>query len=280
MNTNTLYSDILKKDNLAVFCGAGISSNSGLPLGNDLFDYLVFNLLKNKLWMVTNRKILRLILNNRIPLEKLIEIFSHHIDLNKIYYLFQLGIPNNNHISIAQLATLGIIKNIVTTNFDLLLEKAFDKINLPFNKYVNETQLVKFDKITYNKQKVNIFKIHGTAEDVESIRITLNNIASKDLSKEREYILKFIFESENHQYVLFLGYSFSDVFDIVPYFKKLKNCNKRIIVFNHQPFPNILGYENIQNIIESCGSIHDLELIKKSYLYDNKNNLYKLKRLY
>ena len=68
-----------------------------------------------------------------------------------------------------------------------------------------------------------LFKIHGTADDPSSVRITLNNVASRTLSESRAEVLERFLASGD---VLILGYSARDDFDINPILSKIQPKGK------------------------------------------------------
>jgi len=264
---------------LAIFCGAGISKNSGLPLANELKLSILQKL------NLTPDEINKL-MNSNIPFESFMEIISEATDISKILEIFEQGKPNKTHLLIAKLAKMGIIKTIVTTNFDILIEKAFEqeglRENIDFKRYFVEDQFNSMKPIN-SDDKIRIFKIHGTIDFKNSIRTTLNVIASKNLSKERFKILDNLFYSGSHDRVLIMGYSCSDIFDISPQIERIQNSLKEIIFIEHtlnqinemvedvklkkeiNPFRNFFGYR----IRVDNDSI--IDEVWKSYNFDNYN---------
>jgi len=216
-------------EDLAIFCGAGISKNSGLPLAGKLKQCILKKLLVEESDMNE-------IMNSNLPLEAFIEAISENTDVSKILQIFQKGEPNTNHILIAKLAKSGYLRTICTTNFDLLIERALEKEglreNVDFERYYNEED---FSRIDFNKlsDKVKIFKIHGSIDDIESIRITMKAVASKTLSDKRMNVIKYLFSTGNHRKVLILGYSCSDEFDITPQIQSIEENQKEIIFVDH-----------------------------------------------
>ena len=213
-----------KEKELAVFCGAGISFNSGMPLVNDLKQYILEKL-------NANDEDIKEIIDSNLPFEGFMEIFSENFGISKILDIFKDGEPNTNHLLIAKLAKRGYLKTIFTTNFDLLIEKALEKEGLErgkdFNTYCNEEQ---FSEANYdNLDKICIFKIHGSVDHENSIRTTLKMVARKTLSNKRMNAIRYLFSTGNHEKVLIFGYSCSDEFDITPQqaVPKLKFPEKR-----------------------------------------------------
>jgi len=119
---NEKYFDIsgFKEKEFAVFCGAGISKNSGLPLANELKQYILGK-------MSIDKEDIEEIMASNLPFEAFMETISENTDISKILEIFEKGEPNTNHILIARLAKNGYLKTIFTTNFDLLIEKALEK---------------------------------------------------------------------------------------------------------------------------------------------------------
>lgn len=245
-------SDIIKllsSKNVSIFFGAGISYNSGLPLANELLR----NIFK-RLGLTDNE--INIILNSKHPFEAIMEIFKIESDISQILEIFKLGSPNNNHLLIANLIKLGYIKNVMTTNFDCLIEKALEIVGLVENKdfhvYSNEDD---FAKIDYLSNKIKIIKIHGSITNYTEICISLDNVASKNNCIYKNKTIESFFNKNINKNVFVLGYSCSDYFDINPVLESLKNkCN--ICFFNH--------------ILENSGiNIEKIHKINYPFLFSN-----------
>jgi len=228
---NEKYSDILgfKKGEFAVFCGAGISKNSGLPLANELKRHIL-----EKLPLV--KEDIEEIMSSNLPFEAFMETLSENSDISKIFEIFENGRPNTNHILIARLARNGYLRTIFTTNFDLLIERALEKEGLKegidFERYYNEGHFSEIDFDNLN-DKIKIYKIHGSADNDDSVRTTLRAVASKTLSDKRMNVIKYSFSRGRHKKVLILGYSCSDTFDITPQILSIAGERKEIIFVEH-----------------------------------------------
>ncbi len=149
----------LKYSKIAIFAGAGISKDSGLPLADELKKSILSHLIENQ-------EDIEEIKNSKMPFELFVQNLPN--DKNeKIFKIFKYGEPNTNHILIAKLAKLGIIKTILTTNFDLLFEKALKNEGLDFSTcYTNEDFS---DVLLENvEDSINLFKVHGSIERYES----------------------------------------------------------------------------------------------------------------
>lgn len=221
--------DSIKKGELVVFFGAGISKNSGLPLAQDLETHILKN------FGVPIEDINQIIESN-FPFEAFIGDILVNTDISPILNIFEKGEPNINHILIARLAKIGLLKVIVTTNFDTLLEKALKYEGLNENEdfmvfYTDEH----FAQVNYNDihNKISIFKIHGSIIEENSIRTILNEVARCRRSEHFQNLLKFIYSKGGHHKVLMLGYSCSDEFDISPIIREIPKDWKKVIVVDH-----------------------------------------------
>lgn len=226
----------IRKRELALFCGAGISRNSGLPLANELKQSIlkrVFASMKGK----HSKQDLHDIMQSGLPFEAFMESISDDSDISTILDFFKEGEPNTNHIMIAKLAKTGLVRTILTTNFDPLIEKALEKEHLirdrHFKVYYDEEQFSKTHFRNEHDKIIKIFKIHGSAEDKKSIRITLKAVAAQSLSDKRMNLIEFLFSSGKHRKVLILGYSCSDAFDIIPQIEAISKNQKEIIFIDH-----------------------------------------------
>ena len=236
---------------LAVFCGAGISKNSGLPLAAELKRSILKELL-------TNESEVDEIVRVRLPFEAFIQsVFDPQIVSDKnthvgqILDLFGRGEPNSNHRCIARLAKAGYLNTIATTNFDLLFERAFEKEGLvdgvDFQRCYTEDDFssIDFDKLG---QRLILLKLHGSIDHPDSVRATLDAVFKKQPGEKRFNIVKYLFSTGKHEAVLILGYSCSDVFDIVPQIQRLEGGRKQIFYIEHSPDRSVDLCRNISEI--------------------------------
>jgi len=222
--------DSLGLKELAIFCGAGISRNSGLPLANELKQYVLRKL------SVGKRDMEEIMVSN-LPFEAFMETISANTDILKIFEMFEEGEPDTNHILIARLAKHDYLKTIFTTNFDLLIEKALEKEGLERNKdfevYYDEEQFSRIDFEHTENETIKIFKIHGSVDNRDSIRTTMKAVASRTLAEKRLNAMRYLFSTGNHKRILVLGYSCSDEFDITPQIQSVAENRKEIIFVEH-----------------------------------------------
>lgn len=192
-------------DNYLIIIGAGVSINapSCLPGGYELTKYFIDRALGSELsevffqqWDKMNELVLKYKKMN-FPLVRLESVLQF---LESVTYEFNLPKSleclrkfdevsyNENHL---YLNTLGK-KNfkLLTANFDKLIEKV--------------------------DNKVEVVHFHGTNDHLDSIGATISNIKN-GLGFEYCYYINKLIEKEYN--LIFVGYSFSDYFDIVPFFE-------------------------------------------------------------
>ena len=235
------YSEIsksIKEREFAIFCGAGISWNSGLPLANELKQSILEKL-------PIDKKDMDEVKSSNLPFEAFMEVISGEdiisssmdIDISNVLDIYKAGEPNTNHILIARLAENGYLKTIFTTNFDLLIEKALEKEGLKRNRdfevYYDEEQFSGIDFENIGDEIIRIFKIHGSVDNKESIRTITKAVASKTLSDKRTDVIRYLFSTGKHRTILILGYSCSDLFDITPQIQSIEENQKEIIFVEH-----------------------------------------------
>jgi len=217
----------IKNQEIAIFCGAGISYNSGLPLVNNLLRYILNVIEVNE---IDSEKILQ----SNLPFEAFIQTLSGESDVNDLLDIFSKGKPNNTHRFIALLIKLGFVKNIITTNFDTLIEQALSEIGFEkenhFDVYSSDKD---FEKIDWDYTRIKIIKIHGCISNKDEMEITLDLIARRFISQNKHNIISSFFSKKINQNVLFLGYSCSDLFDITPQINSILNNQSEIIFIEH-----------------------------------------------
>lgn len=257
--------DYIQKSELAIFCGAGISFNSGIPLVFDIKKRILQELgLKND--EISN------VLDFPMPFESFMESLINLHKTELLFDIFESTQPNANHYLIAYLAKLGFLKTIITTNFDTLIERALELFQVSFTKYYHEDE---FQNIPQNSNSIILVKLHGCISDKKNMGITIRKVSEQKLVSQRMQALKYLFNNNSNKALLILGYSCSDIFDISPNiinneFKKLEiffidhNYAKSPVILpisqktGKNPFKEYNGY-NIQ--INTDWFINQLSLI-------------------
>ncbi|TKB96649.1 tetratricopeptide repeat protein [Pedobacter cryotolerans] len=284
----SVVSEKLTLDNTAIFCGAGISFNSGLPLANDLISYIL-SLLQ------VNPNDAEKILQSNLPFESFIQTLTEEQDIEDILDIFSKGIPNTNHDLIAQLLKLGYAKNVLTTNFDMLIENALNNIGLvEGNDYQVFSNDVEFGNINWKTDTIRIIKIHGSISNQKEMAITLELVARKTISQHKNNVISSFFSGLINPNILILGYSCSDVFDISPLVESVKENRSQILFLEHffeetkiedisikefnNPFKNYIGQRFFLNtnvfteLLWKNIITHEYEFRKSEYFWKENVN--------
>lgn len=205
--------------NTAIFCGAGVSYHSGLPLVNNLVKK-IFEV------MQISAADTDIILNSDMPFEAFVETIRNEVSVDEILEIFAKGMPNTTHELIAELVSLGFTKTVMTTNFDSLIENALINKGLQkdkdFNVFSSETA---FEKINWSDNSIKIIKIHGCISDKEEMAITMSAVANKASCTNKNNTIDNFFSRYINTNVVIMGYSCSDLFDISPRIEDIKNEN-------------------------------------------------------
>ena len=271
MDKENLFKEILSKKCI-LFCGAGISLKSGIPLVHDIKSTILskLNLEKDDI---------KYLQDYSMPFELFMECIFEHSMNKSLLQLFKIGEPNSNHYLIAQLIKSKFLNTVLTTNFDNFVEVCLDKLDVRYNLIYKEED---FENSKIDNG-VNIVKLHGSIHDIKNMSFTIKKVSNRELVSQRKKILNTILNDPQYSSILFLGYSCSDIFDINPCLEAIdKKIN--VLYFNHSnthgkslefkplkeklkpnPFLEFKGYNIIGNTDEFL-----FELWKK--IKRNKNN--------
>ncbi|MGL4866507.1 MAG: SIR2 family protein [Cetobacterium sp.] len=133
------------------------------------------------------------ITNEELPLK--IEISNYLLSLsNKQVTSEELNL-------LKKLATKQVIDTIITTNWDLFLEK---QIFSSFDTYIGQDELLTSNHIGIEE----IYKIHGCASNPESLILTNENY--ENFNKKNAYLAAKLLTTFIEHPVIFIGYSLSD----------------------------------------------------------------------
>lgn len=229
----------LKHKETAIFCGAGISFNSGLPLVNDLLKYIL------RLVGVNNNDAEKLLKSN-LPFEAFIQTLIDEASVDDILEIFSKGEPNTNHDLIAEILNSGYVKTVMTTNFDTLIERALTKIGLNegVNYQVFSTE-EEFKNIDWKSETIKIIKIHGCISNKKEMAITMELVARRIINQQKNYLISSFFSSKINSNILVLGYSCSDLFDISPIIESLEDNKSQITFLEHNSSNKEIKIESI-----------------------------------
>jgi len=221
---------------LILFCGGGISCNSGIPMVSPLVNYIL-----DKLQISEHEK--KLFRKSNLPFEAFMEVLRGNITVDKIFDIYDADKPtlnavkpNSNHFLLAKLVKSGKLKTIVTTNFDRLIEKALSSGPNPWQENREYDVLYcerDFKNIDWNNNRIRLIKIHGSIHDKKNMAITMKQVANKKFSSLKKNVVDYVFSNGSHKSVLILGYSCSDAFDISPQIEAIKSSTKNVFLVDH-----------------------------------------------
>ena len=272
-NAINAISSSINASQTIIFCGAGISRNSWLPVVKELVPYVLLTLcagseeipaIEASLKTIADaqqrqEQLMRIIgerleappgavdkIMNSLPFEAFVETLRDNSTIDEIFEIYDAEAyepkvePNTNHILLARLVAIGKVKTIMTTNFDQLIEKALDQqgkqAGLDYDVIYREED---FSKIDWEQDRCRLIKIHGSINDKQAMAITLRQVAKQELSAARAGIIRRVFSQGDHKQVLILGYSCSDVFDLSPQIEALTENLKQVCLVQHSSDPKI-----------------------------------------
>lgn len=222
-----MFSNTARNTGVMVFAGAGISMLPPSSLPNWYqFNEAVLTALADEVSSYTRLNIAEWILSglverrNKTPYfapDYMADIIAEEVGMDYFKVVQALDAQETNacHQTIAALAKAGIVHAIITTNFDRLLERAFDELHMPYEVYATGEQFAILknrleassasDPLDSNN--IPIIKIHGTVDDINSMVDTMSQRLigrPKDLQDALEHMY-----AKHH--VLFLGFSGADL---------------------------------------------------------------------
>jgi len=136
----------------ALFCGAGISFHSGLPLAavfvRSVAEHLTLDPVNAQL-----------IANSALPFETCFQSIRMNSDVTPLYEIFSHGTPSLTHVLLAHLVASRMVPNVYTTHFDCLLERAFERNGLrrgaDFEVYQREDH---FERVTAKEGRAKLWR--------------------------------------------------------------------------------------------------------------------------
>ncbi|EDP95078.1 SIR2 family protein [Kordia algicida OT-1] len=266
MSKESLF-DLIRKEEVIIWAGAGMSMYAGYPSGNRLKEILINSLSDGE--------------------KKEIDKSLSLIDLTD--QIFQLKNGSRNHIikvlkktfnakpvstsTHEDLAKIPHFKTIITTNYDKLFESSYESLNhnVIFSK----------NHIPYiENKKVNIFKVHGDLNDPDSIVLTKSDYTNffTERNDDNTY-WSIVRERLATNSVLFIGYSLEDINTNVIFDRIINSLgvNRKECFFVSpnlsQPKINSLIKKNIHYIDSTAEElITELILHLKEYIHDDLEN--------
>ena len=191
-----------------LFCGAGVSKDAGIPTGWDIL-LKTLRLIRaqeegtSKEWTDNEMETYYKTNYKESTYSEIIGSLFPSVEDQREFLekIFENKAPGKAHKLIAEWVKTGLIRFIITTNFDSLIEKALDDAGM-WGKYsvITNGQQVLTSKPWHLVDNCRIYKIHGTIEQGQ-IRNT-----DKDLEKLDEDIEKHFLDIIEGHGVIVLGY--------------------------------------------------------------------------
>lgn len=204
--------------------GAGISNDppANLPLAADLTTGVINVLCESNDKLYKKRRHISERLSTLRP-EVLLQTLYDSLGQSALDVLDILrgGVPNQNHCFLAEIAKQGLIRIVITTNFDSLIERALEQEACDFFQVSTEQEFANWKRLSKN---ITVNKLHGTLNGVggqdkkSTIQATLAQVG-QPFGKSKSQFLKHILSNYD---VVFLGYSGLDDFDISPLLASIK----------------------------------------------------------
>ncbi|MBS1526650.1 MAG: SIR2 family protein [Bacteroidetes bacterium] len=228
------------KSGLSIFCGAGISMISGIPT--------VLPLVRNILEKLNcSKKDIKKFVQGEdlpIPFEAIIQVLKEHLlfekdqkfltEFTKLFF----AEPNPTHYCIAGLLLQRRLQNVITTNFDTCIEKAYARIS---SKKLDKVIVYIESEKDLAKMNLNgkIIKIHGCATHPSSLGTTVDQITKTEFFVKNRLVFDRILQLSTD--ILFLGYSCSDKWDVTNIFQESRRSlrKKPNLIFWQHLDPNI-----------------------------------------
>lgn len=163
-------------------------------------------------------------------------------------------VPNANHFGLVELARKGLLKAIVTTNFDTLIETAFRSEAAPLFTIVQKKDYYESAQVNHCK----LFKIHGSVHDDASMIDTVSQKAV-GLSPEKRFILENLFANSN---IFVIGFSGADLdfdLDYIPLVQAIESGSKLTWIIRPGSAPNH-NVEKLQRLYPQKVSVRNMEL--------------------
>lgn len=118
-----------------------------------------------------------------------------------------IDVFNSGHDRVAALAQAGVVKAVVTTNFDRLIERAFEERGVPyFVAYEDHGYAEVLSRLSENGTAVAILKIHGCVSDHTSM---IDTLKQRKLGREQD--LRRCLDALEPAHWVFLGFSAADL---------------------------------------------------------------------
>jgi len=218
----------LQAGNIILFLGAGASVGDKRYLSRDVIEFY-------ESYLQTSL--------NESNITKWIDILSanskfdrRHFDSEVVKMLQKLNVTDAHKI----LATIPW-KEIITTNYDLLVERAYDEINNTSEKVFDVKPIKNIKQYNYRESRTEIkyIKLNGCIQDPSLYPLAFSSADFDKLKPFYKHVLNDLKNLSDNIGFLSIGYSYSDEFgkNFLDKFDSY-NFRERRWIFNVDPFPN------------------------------------------
>ena len=216
-----MLSQRAKESGLMIFAGAGISMipPSALPNWYQFNDAVLTALAKEVSsytredlgkWIFSELVTRRNQERSRFAPDYMADVIAEEVGMDYLRVVQALDAEETNacHHALAAMAKAGAVQVVVTTNFDRLLERAFDNEGVPYQVYATPSEFAELNAPALGaRDKVPIMKVHGTVDDLESMVDTL----SQRLVGRPDDLENALAELFKKHHILFVGFSGADL---------------------------------------------------------------------
>ena len=215
----------LLRSGFGVFAGAGLSYGAGVPLANTLQRLVLCRLGFSETAIENFLKV-------DLPFEAVFEVLLSVSDCSLLLPVFAGLQPTRNHMLLAKLSGSNHLDTIVTTNFDSLIEEAFNREALTIQAFVSEEELGNVD---WAASSHRLIKLHGTIGDLSGLALTIRKVAARYLAASRGKVIREFLSQNRLGPCLVFGYRASDHFDISPAIRNINGPRRSVIYIQHDP---------------------------------------------
>ncbi|MFX0060913.1 MAG: SIR2 family protein [Candidatus Hermodarchaeota archaeon] len=254
--------DFIRQRKVTFFVGAGVSviPPTCLPSWWQINQIVLDNLANESYSLVPEVKQLTSLIKKReedrkLPPEFVSEIITNRIDSAyfDVLQVLEGDILNQVHLWLATLGKANMISAIITTNFDTLIERAFETVGVPLHVFVDpqdyETINIPENAAKARESPCMLLKLHGT--------VTRPNTCINTLAQRKHGLHPSILRALNYlsrqTFWVFLGYSGADLEADANYLGIQAQVNDALgFVWLHPP--NVTPLPAVASLTELYGS--------------------------
>lgn len=184
---------------VVLFIGAGMSVAAGFPTARDLAKALAAKMSIKGIPAVDDLEAVA---------EKIVATYDARTLANELRGLLPTTSEfdlSPSHFLIASLVKHGFVSNIITTNYDDLIEDACRHIGAKIDVVVTQNHL-----LLVKEGRPKLIKLHGDFDHPELLVISRNDYAKFDSDPRRGLLLREVQALAARRSFLFLGYSLQD----------------------------------------------------------------------